>query len=70
MRPSITVPCGILGVGLGGLFDGIVLHQIHQVRPGPDQLPYDLGFLVVGATLVVVGLVIALTDKPSRGDIA
>ncbi len=28
--PRITAPVTLLGVGLGGLFDGIVLHQILQ----------------------------------------
>ena len=28
--PPITAPVTMLGVGLGGLFDGIVLHQILQ----------------------------------------
>ncbi len=27
---SITLPAAFLGVGLGGFFDGIVLHQILQ----------------------------------------
>ena len=60
---------GLLGWGIFDLVEGTVDHhilQIHHVRPGPDQLAYDLGFLVVGATLVVVGLLIALTDKPSE----
>ena len=62
---------GLLGWGIFDLVEGVVDHHIlgiHHVRPGPDQLAYDLGFLVVGAILVVVGLVIAFTDKP-QGDV-
>ena len=62
----------LLGWGLFDLVEGVVDHhilQIHHVRPGPDQLTYDLGFLAVGALLVVVGLVVALTDKPSRPEV-
>jgi hypothetical protein len=29
---------------------------LHHVRPGPGQLAYDIGFLVFGLLLVVVGL--------------
>lgn len=31
-RPSITTAGIILGLGLGGFFDGIVLHQIFQLH--------------------------------------
>ena len=47
-------------VGWGGfhLVEGVVDHHllgIHHVRSGPNELAYDLGFLAVGAALVVVG---------------
>jgi uncharacterized membrane protein len=81
-----------LGIGLGGIVDGIVLHQILQWRHmvtsagyPPDSLPNlvvntlfdglfhattwmsqrrtpvlrDLGFLALGALLVLVGLTLA-----------
>jgi uncharacterized membrane protein len=139
-RPDVRVPAILLGIGLGGFFDGIVLHQvlqwhhllsahvppdslanlelntladglfhaatwvfttlgvvllwsslrhgaargwscliggmlagwggfnvvegvidhhllgIHHVRPGPDELLYDIGFLVWGAAMLIVGV--------------
>jgi uncharacterized membrane protein len=54
---------GGLLAGWGGfnLVEGIVDHhllQIHHVRPGPDQLLYDLGFLAWGAAMLVAGIVL------------
>ena len=48
--------------GWGGfnVVEGLVNHQLlglHHVRPGPDELLYDLGFLVWGAAMAVVGSV-------------
>ncbi len=47
--------------GWGGfnLVEGVVDHHIlgiHHVRPGPDQLLYDLGFLAWGAVMLVAGI--------------
>ena len=55
---------GGLLVGWGGfnLVEGIVDHhvlQIHHVRPGPDQLVWDLAFLAWGAVMLVAGVVLA-----------
>ena len=50
------------GWGLFNLVEGIVDHQIlgiHHVRPGPNQLAWDLGFLAFGAVLVLIGWVLA-----------
>ncbi len=54
---------GGLLAGWGGfnLVEGIVDHQIlglHHVRPGPDQLAYDLGFLAWGAAMLVAGVLL------------
>jgi uncharacterized membrane protein len=38
--------------------EGLVNHQLlglHHVRPGPDELLYDIGFLVWGAVMLAVG---------------
>lgn len=48
--------------GWGGfnVVEGLVNHQLlglHHVRPGPDQLLYDVGFLVWGAAMAAVGIV-------------
>jgi uncharacterized membrane protein len=61
-RPSWRVLVGGVLAGWGGfnVLEGIVDHQIlgiHHVRPGPDQLIWDLGFLAWGAVMLVVGAV-------------
>ncbi|THF69734.1 DUF2243 domain-containing protein [Deinococcus sp. Arct2-2] len=48
----------LLGWGLFNVGEGLVSHQllqIHHVRPGPNQLAYDLGFLLWGAVMLVLG---------------
>lgn len=48
----------LVGWGLFNLVEGIVDHHllgIHHVRTGPYQTAWDLGFLALGAALVVVG---------------
>ena len=58
-RPPSRAAGLLYGLGLGGFVDGIVLHQIlgvHHVRDdlgGP--LSWDLGFLALGALLVLAG---------------
>jgi uncharacterized membrane protein len=52
---------GLLLAGWGGfnLVEGLVNHQwlgLHHVRPGPDRLAWDLGFLAWGAAMLVVGI--------------
>jgi uncharacterized membrane protein len=49
--------------GWGGfnVVEGIVNHQIlglHNVRTWPDELLYDIGFLVWGAAMAVIGVVL------------
>jgi uncharacterized membrane protein len=49
-----------IGAGLFNLIEGVIDHHvlgIHHVKPGPNQLTWDLGFLAVGALLVVIGSV-------------
>jgi uncharacterized membrane protein len=67
----------LVGWGLFNLAEGIVDHhilQIHHVRAGPDQLAWDLGFLAIGAVLVVVGQLLLRwerpTETPRRGSIS
>ncbi|BAY70635.1 DUF2243 domain-containing protein [Anabaena sp. FACHB-709] len=48
----------LVGAGLFNVVEGIINHQIlgiHHVKPGVHQLAWDLGFLVLGALLVLVG---------------
>jgi uncharacterized membrane protein len=47
-----------IGWGLFNLIEGIVDHHIlgiHHVRPGPNELVWDIGFLAFGAILVGLG---------------
>ena len=54
---------GVLaGWGVFNLVEGVVDHLVlgvHHVRGGPHELAYDLGFLALGAVLVVVGLLLS-----------
>jgi uncharacterized membrane protein len=48
----------LVGWGLFNLVEGLVDHQIlgiHHVRSGAHQLAWDMGFLALGAVLVVGG---------------
>jgi uncharacterized membrane protein len=56
----------LLGFGLFNLVEGLIDHQIlgiHHVKPGPNQLAWDLGFLIFGALLVVVGWLMIKSSK-------
>jgi uncharacterized membrane protein len=60
----------LLGAMLGGwglftVVEGLIDHQllgVHHVRPGPDLVAWDLGYLIFGATLMVIGAVLARGD--------
>ncbi|MBW4614658.1 MAG: DUF2243 domain-containing protein [Desmonostoc vinosum HA7617-LM4] len=59
----------LIGSGVFNLVEGIIDHEIlgiHHVKPGPNQLVWDLGFLVLGALLVVVGWIIIRRDLVIR----
>jgi uncharacterized membrane protein len=52
----------LFGWGLFNLVEGVVDHHllaIHHVRPGPQQLAYDLGFLALGGSLLLAGWLLA-----------
>jgi len=54
----------LLGVGMGGFVDGIVLHQIHRVRPDSAANPgLGLGFLALGVLLVGGGWALQRHDQ-------
>jgi uncharacterized membrane protein len=63
----------LVGWGLFNLVEGVIDHHllaIHHVRPGPDQLWWDLGFLAVGVVLIAGGWLlqrsggaVAVTDR-------
>ncbi len=62
---------GGLLAGWGGfnVVEGIIDHQIlgiHHVRPGPDELLYDIGFLIWGAVMAAVGIVLLRSSRANR----
>ncbi|HEY9833407.1 MAG TPA: DUF2243 domain-containing protein [Stenomitos sp.] len=51
----------LLGAGLFDVIEGLIDHQIlgiHHVKPGPNQLAWDMGFLTLGAILALLGWVL------------
>jgi uncharacterized membrane protein len=68
-RPSTASFIGamLMGWGIFNLVEGIIDHHIlaiHHVRPGPNQLAWDLGFLAWGALMLVGGWL--LSRNPSE----
>jgi uncharacterized membrane protein len=60
----------LLGFGLFNVVEGVIDHQIlgiHHVKPGPNQLAWDLGFLIFGALLVVFGSLMIKSSKIVKG---
>jgi uncharacterized membrane protein len=62
-RLSWSTLVGGLLAGWGGfnVVEGLIDHQIlgvHHVRPGPDELLYDIGFLVWGAAMLAIGVLL------------
>ncbi|SHL03362.1 Uncharacterized membrane protein [Pseudonocardia thermophila] len=61
----------LVGWGLFNLVEGVIDHHIlgiHHVRSGPDQLWWDLGFLALGAALVVVGWLLQRSSRRTAAD--
>lgn len=62
-----------IGWGAFNVVEGIIDHQIlgiHHVHPGADQLAWDIGFLALGAVLVLGGVSLVRAgraDKAPRG---
>jgi uncharacterized membrane protein len=59
--PKIFGGSLLLGAGLFNFIEGIVDHQIlgiHHVKPGLNQLAWDIGFLIFGAGLALVGWIL------------
>ena len=59
--PKIFGGSLLLGAGLFNFLEGVIDHQIlgiHHVKPGPNQLAWDMGFLVLGALLAIVGWIL------------
>src|SRR5215211_966494 len=57
-RPPYLVGGVLLGWGAFNLVEEVVDHHLlnlHHVRPGPNELAWDLAFLAWGAAMAVVG---------------
>ncbi|SDO70384.1 DUF2243 domain-containing protein [Lentzea jiangxiensis] len=67
--PNPVLAGGILtGWGVFTLVEGVVDHfvlGIHHVRHGPGELLHDIAFLVVGAVLVVAGVLMSRRSQPA-----
>lgn len=59
----------LAGWGWFNLVEGLVDHEflgIHHVRPGPNHVWWDMGFLALGVIFIVVGTLIARNGIPVR----
>jgi uncharacterized membrane protein len=57
----------LVGWGLFNVVEGILDHQIlglHHVRSGPHQFLWDMGFLALGAILIIIGWTIQKNATP------
>ncbi|MBD2163434.1 DUF2243 domain-containing protein [Calothrix membranacea FACHB-236] len=56
----------LLGFGLFNVVEGLIDHQIlgiHHVKPGPNQLAWDIGFLIFGVLLILCGWLMIKSRK-------
>ena len=59
--PKIFGGSLLLGAGLFNVIEGLIDHQIlgiHHVKPGPNQLAWDMGFLAFGAVTAIIGWIV------------
>ncbi len=59
--PKIFGGSLLLGAGLFNVIEGLIDHQIlgiHHVKPGPNQLAWDIGFLAFGAVTAIIGWIV------------
>lgn len=58
----------LLGAGTFNVVEGLIDHQIlgiHHVKPGPNELAWDIGFLALGAILAVAGWILLQAGQNS-----
>lgn len=61
----------VAGWGIFNLVEGLVDHQllgVHHTRPGPQQTAYDVGLLLLGAALLLVGAAVARKAERTAAD--
>lgn len=59
----------LVGAGAFNVVEGIIDHhllKLHHVKPGPNELLWDLGFIAVGIVLVGVGWLLLQTEKLAK----
>lgn len=59
--PKIFGGSLLLGAGVFDFLEGLIDHQIlgiHHVKPGPNQLAWDIGFLALGAIFALIGWIV------------
>ncbi len=62
----------LAGWGWFNVVEGTVDHLllgVHHVRSGPDQLGYDLGFLLFGVVLIVTGTLLGRRRTSSHSSV-
>ena len=60
----------IAGWGAFNVVEGLINHQIlrvHHVRPGPNQVAWDVGFLLWGAVMVLAGWIMCRRRRTDSG---
>ncbi|PPS43602.1 DUF2243 domain-containing protein [Chroococcidiopsis sp. TS-821] len=58
----------LVGAGLFNLIEGLIDHQIlgiHHVKPGANELIWDISFLAIGAILATIGWLLIRAEKLS-----
>jgi len=56
----------LAGWGAFNIVEGLIDHQllgVHHVRSGPDELLYDIGFLMWGAVMLGIGVWLLRRDR-------
>lgn len=69
LRPWTGMMIGalLMGWGIFNLVEGVLDHHIlaiHHVRPGPNQLAWDIGFLAWGALMLAGGWLLVRARSP------
>jgi uncharacterized membrane protein len=67
--PRILFGAALVGFGTFHLFDSIVNHwilQIHNIRPGPDFLLYDISYFIIGIILLAIGAALIRARRENR----
>ncbi len=56
----------LIGAGAFNFVEGLIDHQIlgiHHVKPGPNELAWDLGFLASGVILAAIGWILLRSEQ-------